>query len=263
MMNAYDASQSPPRLGECPVATSREPGLGPVDHIYVSKDVTVSGYTMIEGRDKTGSDHPVIYIDTGTANQTASGLGRFVGVGDDSIVKLLTLRESEFVGVIRLNISDVLVQSGDWVFPLAKGTYNISSPYGPRNLNGDDFHNGADYGTNGVEAPLVAMHRGTVLRAQYDDAWGNYLMVETNIPVEGVPGATYKYMYAHLSRYELGLTLGQKLEAGDPVGNVGDTGNSFGEHLHLNICTSLDCLNGDPEGTVNPADFLRSVRITP
>ncbi len=195
-----------------------------------------------------------------TNASTATGVS-YIGVNNGGAAKRLEVGLQGIALVLRLE--SLTTASGEWVFPLAEGTYNISSPYGPRDLNGDDFHNGADYGTNGVEAPLVAMHRGTVLRAQFDDAWGNYLLVETNIPVEGMPGSTYKYMYAHLSRYELGLTLGQKLEAGDSVGNVGDTGNSLGEHLHLNICTSLDCLNGDPEGTVDPADFLRSVGITP
>ena len=270
MNNALDLAETAPRFAPgsyCP--RTQEDGGDSVDHIYLSNQFDVPDGAVGEVTD-TLSDHDtapyadVVVLGATDINPGEPTLGTYVGASEDGkTVALRSLNPKRLVGAIRLTVAGPGLEPGSWVFPLAKGSYNYSSPYGPRNLGEDDFHNGADFGTNGVNAPLVAMHQGTVIRAQFDEAWGNYLMVETNIAVPEEPGATYKYMYAHLSEFEFGLLVNQTVEAGDPVGKVGDTGNSSGEHLHLNICTNLECLSGDPEGAIDPIPFLESVGITP
>jgi len=269
MNNAVDLAETDDRFAPgsyCP--RTQADGGHTVDHIYLSNQLGVPAGAIgkITG---TLSDHPYVpYADVQAVGaQVDDGektLGTYVGVSaDGKRVALRSVDPKKIDHAVRLSVSGSGAADGEWVFPLAAGTYNYSSPYGPRSLGGDDFHNGADFGTQGVEAPLVAMHSGKVIAATYQGAWGNYLMVETDIPVPGMPGSTYKYMYAHMSRYEFGLTLGANLTAGDPVGNVGNTGNSRGEHLHLNICTSMDCLSGDQVGSIDPIPFLESVGIVP
>ena len=170
-------------------------------------------------------------------------------------------------GVLRLTVDEIALASastGPWQFPLKKGTYTFSSnSYGPRSLGGDDYHNGTDFGTGGGTPPLTAMHSGTIVRMGWGGAWGNYYVVETNVAVPGMPGATYKYLYGHLSRYAPGLSLGDRVSVGQYLGDVGDTGNSFGEHLHLTICTTMECTYGNAAGSVDPIPFLASVGVKP
>lgn len=220
---------------------------------------------IIIASSKPGGKPSRAYIELGTEgavdqaqdlDESTYVVGKFGGRVDSRPLAL-----SKIVRVLRLTVA---VSGGKWVFPMKKGTYSFRvNSYGPRFLNGDDYHNGSDFGTGGAEVPLVAMHDGTVIRSGYAGAWGNYLIVETGVPVKGMANATYKYLYAHLSRYEAGVRAGTRVKAGQRVGNVGNTGNSFGEHLHLTICTSMTCTSGNANGSVDPIPFLKSVGVTP
>lgn len=246
--------------------------IGGVDYIYASQGVQVASQSFTEiPRGVSGSDHPAKFVDVVVPGVVAADskiakkwLSTTVG-RDVSQVNLTGIDSRRVVKVLRLTVTNSLIaSSGEWVFPLQKGVYTYSAgSYGERDLGGDDYHNGTDFGTNGFEAPLVAMHDGTIVRAGYAGAWGNHLVVETGIPVPDMPGETYKYLYAHLSSYTFGLSLGAAVEAGQSVGNVGDTGNSFGEHLHLTICTTMACTDGNEEGSTDPIPFLASIGIVP
>ena len=56
------------------------------------------------------------------------------------------------------------------------------------------------------------------------------------------------YLYAHNQQSDLSLTVGQRVETGAVIGYVGNTGNSHGFHLHLEIReTSVYDSNIPPE----------------
>lgn len=262
--NAYDAFKG--RLGECPSVTTRERGQGPIDHVYLSRELPVTGFEVVRG--DTGSDHPMVYADTvleASGDESRRGMAVFASERNEQI-QLQTLPRG-MSGVLRLTIDEIALASavsGPWRFPLQKGAYTFThNSYGPRSLGGDDWHNGTDFGTGGGTPPLVAMHGGTIVRKGWGGAWGNYYVVETGVPVPGKFDATYKYLYAHLSRYAPGLSVGDRVGVGQYLGNVGNTGNSFGEHLHLTICTSMDCTYGNAAGSVDPIPFLVSVGVRP
>jgi peptidoglycan LD-endopeptidase LytH len=66
------------------------------------------------------------------------------------------------------------------------------------------------------------------------------------------------YYYAHLDRYADGIVEGRKLNAGDVIGYVGDTGNAGAGnyHLHFGISTTPDpkrFWSGEPQ---NPYPLL-------
>jgi murein DD-endopeptidase MepM/ murein hydrolase activator NlpD len=91
----------------------------------------------------------------------------------------------------------------------------------------------------------VACERGIITRLGSDVLGG------TTFWIKGESG-TY-YYYAHLSRYADGLTKGQRVDRGQIVGYVGDTGNAKGTpHLHFEI---------HPDGgpAVNPYALLKVV----
>lgn len=83
----------------------------------------------------------------------------------------------------------------------------------------------ADCGT-----PLVAARGGTVIMNAYQSLAGNYLVIQD--PITGESN-----MYAHLREPAI-VKRGQRVETGQPIGVVGDTGDASACHLHFEIWTS-------------------------
>ncbi len=87
------------------------------------------------------------------------------------------------------------------------------------------YHTGIDYATRGKYPTLLAPISGKVVFASWDKSgYGNLVVIENN----GV-----RVYLAHLSAFA--VTQGQIVSAGDPVGNIGSTGNSSGPHLHFEV----------------------------
>jgi murein DD-endopeptidase MepM/ murein hydrolase activator NlpD len=78
--------------------------------------------------------------------------------------------------------------------------------------------------------PVLAVDDGPVQKLFVSRAGGNTVY-------QFDPTGTYCYYYAHLDAYEPGLAEGQTLRKGDPVGQVGTSGNSppGAPHLHFTI----------------------------
>ena len=87
---------------------------------------------------------------------------------------------------------------------------------------GETSHRGIDipapHGTN-----IYAIESGTVITAGYHGSFGNYLIVNH--------GNGYASLYAHCSK--LYVSEGQAVSRGECIAAVGTTGNSYGNHLHL------------------------------
>lgn len=113
--------------------------------------------------------------------------------------------------------------------------YMISSYYGYRihPISGNNqMHNGLDIAApegSSVNAGLT----GRVTSATYNDSYGNYVIIEDS---DG-----YELRYAHLQ--SISVTAGQSIEKGDQIGKVGNTGNSTGPHLHLELLHHGERLN--------------------
>ena len=74
---------------------------------------------------------------------------------------------------------------------------------------------------------LVAARGGRVQMSTWDDAAGNYLVVDGK-------GTGNDFMYAHLAEPS-SLKEGDTVRTGQPIGVVGDTGDAQGCHLHFEI----------------------------
>ncbi len=101
--------------------------------------------------------------------------------------------------------------------------------------------------------PVLAAADGEVIRLFLSEAGGN------TIYQLGVDRKTV-YYYAHLDRYEEGITEGQFVKQGQIIGYVGDTGNAEPGNYHLHFSISIV---SDPqrwwEGVyVNPYPLLTS-----
>lgn len=96
-------------------------------------------------------------------------------------------------------------------------------------------HNGLDY--NAPEGtPIMAMHDGTVTYAGLDGSNGNLIVIMTDRMFDYKDGeAYYKTYYGHLQTGSFKVTAGQKVKTGDVIALSGNTGMSFGSHLHQGL----------------------------
>lgn len=112
-----------------------------------------------------------------------------------------------------------------WLPPLPKGSYRISSSYGPR---WGTTHGGLDmaapFGT-----PIFAVADGVVLEPVGMNGYGNVAVIE-------LADGTIT-LYAHSSK--LLVEPGERIKAGQLIALVGSTGFSTGNHLHLEVRESL------------------------
>ncbi|HSF98366.1 MAG TPA: M23 family metallopeptidase [Ornithinibacter sp.] len=116
-----------------------------------------------------------------------------------------------------------------WVKAIRTGRQ--TSDFGPR---WGKTHDGLDVGAP-TGTPLYAMSKGTVILADNVFSFGG------KVEIRYWDGTVS--WYGHMSRID--VKKGQTVMPGDIVGAVGNTGHSFGSHLHIEI---------HPTGGDNPID---------
>lgn len=130
-------------------------------------------------------------------------------------------------------------------FPVA-GRAKFSHDWGfPRYTPRPHLHEGtdvfADFGT-----PIVTSEAGSVIRKGTIGAGG------ISVWVRGDSGMAY--YYAHMQSWARGLTVGQRVEKGQVIGFVGDTGNAEGGSPHLHF--EMHPLGGPGTPARDPKPFL-------
>ena len=87
------------------------------------------------------------------------------------------------------------------------------------------WHAGTDYGAY-AGTPILATGDGYVIRADWDDEFGNIIEIAH-------PGVNLVTRYAHAQ--EIYVKSGQRVAKGDAIASVGSTGRSTGPHLHYEV----------------------------
>lgn len=120
----------------------------------------------------------------------------------------------------------------------ASVSYYISSEQGWRDLYGvQDYHLGIDIAiANGTD--VLAANSGTVLKSEMHWSYGNYVLVDH--------GGGISTLYAHMSDRQ--VSAGDTVSAGQLLGHVGLTGNTYGYHLHFEV--------REDGSVVNPRNYL-------
>ena len=127
---------------------------------------------------------------------------------------------------------------------LQKGKNRITQGYGVG-------HKAVDIGRSHLTGePIIAHSAGTVVFCQTGQknnkgakgnaSYGNCVKIDH--------GGGYSTLYAHLAAVK--VKLGQKVFEGQVIGTMGNTGNSFGMHLHFEV--RLDNKN------INPVPYLEA-----
>ena len=114
-------------------------------------------------------------------------------------------------------------------------TSRPSSHYGPRRRR---FHYGLDLAQPTGE-PIYAAFDGVVRISKYNKSYGNLVILHHTNGLE-----TY---YAHMSKRN--VVAGQQVKSGEVIGLCGNTGRSFGSHLHFEVRYMGNALN--PENVID------------
>lgn len=138
------------------------------------------------------------------------------------------------------NVSTPPVSSGQFTRPSAG---RVTSQIGAR---WNKFHAGIDIAQSGT-VPVVAAADGVVIRSYFSSSYGNCIMVSHSIG-----GQTYTTVYAHLSSRNVGS--GQVVAKGQQIGIMGNTGHSFGQHLHFEL--HKGAWNVSKTNAVNPLSYV-------
>ncbi len=139
------------------------------------------------------------------------------------------------------------------MFPVSGNKAKTQSFWGDARDGGARKHEGIDImAPRG--APVVAVHDGIISVLNENNAGGKVVWLRPN-------GKDYTLYYAHLD--EQLVSTGQRVNAGDTIGLVGNTGNARTTvpHLHFGIYTTGGAV--DPYPFVNPTvQSAPEVRVT-
>lgn len=126
----------------------------------------------------------------------------------------------------------IVTTSSRVVFPLPEGSWVHTGDFGPRvdPLTGENaFHTGTDLAAaDGTQ--ILAAADGVVTVAEYSGGWGGLIVI-----VHQIDGATVATAYAHMWRDGSHVTAGDRVVAGQHIGDVGSSGRSTGPHLHFEV----------------------------
>lgn len=118
------------------------------------------------------------------------------------------------------------------VFPLPTGSYEQTSSFGPRidPITGEArLHAGTDLAA-ADGTPIFALADGLVTYAGMVDGFSGQITIEHTIGGEKV--AT---KYIHMWAYGIHVAAGDRVIAGQQIGDVGSSGHSTGPHLHFQV----------------------------
>lgn len=119
-----------------------------------------------------------------------------------------------------------------FIFPLPSGTWKVSSYWGDGR-----GHKGIDLCANKNTA-IFAVASGTVTKAGWNGDYGYCVKIDH--------GNGYSTLYAHANK--VCVSVGQKVSQGDTIALVGNTGYSFGNHVHFEVYQGST--------RINPAPFI-------
>ena len=108
----------------------------------------------------------------------------------------------------------------------AKVTSNFSSSRKHPVLGFTRAHKGVDFRA-ATGTPIPSAGAGRVVARGFNRGHGNYVKIRHN--------GSYETLYAHMSKFAKGVTVGTAVRQGQIIGYAGSTGMSTGPHLHYEI----------------------------
>jgi murein DD-endopeptidase MepM/ murein hydrolase activator NlpD len=169
---------------------------------------------------------------SGVENESLARAGDFSTV---SLVQVAAEQGINYSGELFTNDPDAAIQ---WPFLVGVG---MSYGYGMRSGR---LHEGIDF-VPGNGAPIQAIADGTVrIATEQGGAFGVTVYID-----HVIDGSVITSHYSHMQYGSLQVKAGDTVKVGDIVGKTGNTGRSYGAHLHFELI-----VNGT---TIDPMPWLR------
>lgn len=123
------------------------------------------------------------------------------------------------------------------IWPVRGGKGEITMFFG-QNINPISnqyyIHKGIDIATFRAGDPVIATADGQVVTAEWTYDFGNYVIIRHK--------HGYYTRYAHLQSFNR-LSIGQRVQQGEIIGFIGNTGVSTGPHLHYEVHIGSDVVD--------------------
>ena len=193
----------------------------------------VADQTAAPASSKTGEDEIQAFV--APADVQDEALVRSDSFSTVSLAEVAADEGIAFSQSLYTNDPDAAIQ---WPFKVGVA---MSSGYGQR---WGRLHAGIDL-VPGAGAPIQSIADGTVRLAT--ESGGNYGV--TAYVDHVIDGQLVTSHYSHMQHGSLQVKNGQKIKVGDIIGKVGNTGRSYGAHLHFEII-----INGT---TVDPLPWMK------
>lgn len=209
--------------------------LGSLETVFSKTGVDLDTVLAEVRRDYSGSGGLFIPLDEDAGFDGSSLQDGGDAPATDRVSSLLSDME-------RINSMRIAIDRLPFSRPV--GAARFSSAFGQRKdpINGrKSFHAGLDYAAPRGTA-IYAAGAGEVVYSARQRGYGNLIKIRHAFG--------YETVYAHLNRRQ--VKVGDKVERGDRIGDMGNTGRSTGTHLHYEIR-----VNGK---TVNPAKYIEAAR---
>lgn len=165
-----------------------------------------------------------IWIDT--VGRRASAEDKLLSIEKRVVARSQSL---DSVLLVAVNAGDMMlhVPAVPPIMP-RRGAFRISSPFGGRTdpvHHSRAFHEGQDFAAK-KGTPIYATADGVVeeVKVQFR-GYGNEVLINH--------GFGYKTLYAHMQK--IVVAEGMRVQRGDMIGTVGNTGKSTGPHVHYEV----------------------------
>jgi murein DD-endopeptidase MepM/ murein hydrolase activator NlpD len=129
----------------------------------------------------------------------------------------------------------------EWIWP-TDGT--ISDTFGTR----FGHHKGIDIAGN-INTPIFTVDDGTVSKSYYSNTYGHVVFIKHRNNLETV--------YAHLNNRM--VEEGQSVKKGEIIGRMGNTGKSYGVHLHFEV--HEDEWTYEKQNALNPTIVFGNIEV--
>lgn len=200
-----------------------------------SASLSSTSLVAASGAAAAGTDDDEIQAFVTSSDVKNESLARSDSFSTVSLIQVASEEGINYSNEVFTNDPEAAIQ---WPFKVGVG---MSSGYGMR---WGRLHEGIDF-VPGEGAPIQAIADGVVrIATEQGGAYGVTVYID-----HVIDGKVITSHYSHMQYGSLQVKAGQTVKVGDIVGHTGNTGRSYGAHLHFEII-----VNG---GTIDPLPWLR------
>jgi len=136
---------------------------------------------------------------------------------------------------LKISEKPITAYKGLLKMPVKGKIINLFGPYKNKKFNIINFRSGIDIAAEKGES-VQAVFSGKIIYAQWFNGYGNMIIIDH--------GTNYYTIYAHVEK--IFKTTGDRVETGDVIATVGETGSMSGPKLHFEVRH-----HGNPQDPLN------------